>query len=197
MLRPRQGPHCREGGVKRRQGPGRMDSLGGTDRGKHEWPSPRPRTQGHHGTVGAHIYLHPSPHWTRPLTPHLRRPQEAPAVLTQHQPRTLCPERERKVVASSGPHLAVRGTVAHSIPWLPGEASSDPRACPGAPGKAQGSGKFQKNPGTKTQPRLGLPSGLHLGPRFLSVQPGQARANTRIEAGRSMENKKHPPKKPA
>ena len=195
MLCIRQGPHCRGGSVKRRQGPGRMDSLGGTDlegpdQGRHEWPSPRPRTQGHHGTLAAHIYLHPSPR-----TP--SRPQEAQALPTQHQPRTICPERERKVAASSGPHLAVTGTGAHSIPWLPGEAWSDPHACLGAPGKAQGSGKFQKNPGTKTKPRLGLPSGLHLGPRFLSVRPGQARASTRIEARRSTENKKHPPKKPA
>lgn len=151
MLHFRQGPHGRRGSVKRRQGPGRMGSLGGTDlegpdQGRHERPPPRPRAQGHHGTLGAHIYLHPSPCTSS-------RPQEAPALPPQHQPRTICPERERKAAASSGPHLAVRGTV----PLAPRGSSVRPSRLSGSSREGPGLREVPEEPGHKNPTKIGTP----------------------------------------
>lgn len=130
-----QAAHGRRGS-ERRQGPGRMGSLGGTDlegpdQGRHERPPPRPRPRGHHGTLECLYLSSPSPCTSS-------RPQEAPALPAASAQNNL-PGKGR---GSGGGFLwSPPGCQEARFPGSQGKLGSDPHACcPGAPGKAQGSG---------------------------------------------------------
>lgn len=148
--------------------------------GEARTAAPWPRTRGIKGLwVPTSIFtphrINPDP-WAPPSPGHRKRRFPAAQHIHTHTYASSRKGRGR-AEASCGPHLAVRGATFHSIPWLPagsrGTLGQTLPPTPDAPGQARGTGKSQKSLGAKTQQRLGLPSGLRLCPRFLSVRPGQ------------------------
>lgn len=94
---------------------------------------------------------HPRPAQTpRPPLPGHRKHHLSPRCSFPELPNL--PEREHEGSAPGGPTWLSRGHDGPPcVPWLLGEAQSDPRASLHSLGQAKGTGKFQKSTGLKPQ----------------------------------------------